>query len=122
MAVIRKEQDGLHRSAGPRQRSSVQEHQDSADHEKITRNFPMAETLESENDLNKMLAAVRDLSQARTLSDVMAVVRVAARELSHADGVTFVLRDEDKCYYAEENAIGPLWKGLRFPANNCISG
>jgi two-component system CheB/CheR fusion protein len=39
-----------------------------------------------------------------------------------ADGVTFVLREGDNVYYAEENAIGPLWKGRRFPATQCISG
>jgi len=52
----------------------------------------------------------------------MAVVRVKARELTAADGVTFVLRDGGQCHYAEENAIGPLWKGRRFPAESCISG
>lgn len=52
----------------------------------------------------------------------MQVVRRAARELTSADGVTFVLRDGDKCYYAEENAIAPLWKGMRFPMSACISG
>ncbi len=39
-----------------------------------------------------------------------------------ADGVTFVLRDGDMCHYVEEDAIGPLWKGQRFPLNTCISG
>jgi signal transduction histidine kinase len=40
----------------------------------------------------------------------------------HADGVTFVLRDGDLCYYAEEDAVSPLWKGRRFPMSACISG
>ncbi len=52
----------------------------------------------------------------------MAVVRHAARELTGADGATFVLRDADKCFYADENAIAPLWKGQRFPMSTCISG
>src|SRR4029450_2789152 len=42
--------------------------------------------------------------------------------LTGADGVTFVLRDGDRCYYADENAIAPLWKGKRFPMSQCISG
>ena len=46
----------------------------------------------------------------------------AARTLLAADGVTFVLRDGDRCYYAEEDAISPLWKGKRFPMDACISG
>ena len=52
----------------------------------------------------------------------MSVVRKAARELTGADGATFVLRDEDKCFYAEEDAISPLWRGQRFPMKSCISG
>jgi two-component system CheB/CheR fusion protein len=53
---------------------------------------------------------------------VCAIVRTAARELSQADGVTFVLRQGQHCYYADEDAIGPLWKGRRFPLETCISG
>jgi hypothetical protein len=26
------------------------------------------------------------------------------------------------CHYVEEDAIGPLWKGQRFPLSACISG
>jgi diguanylate cyclase (GGDEF)-like protein len=49
-------------------------------------------------------------------------VAVAARELTHADGATFVLKDGDQCFYAHENAIAPLWKGQRFPLSACICG
>lgn len=52
----------------------------------------------------------------------MAVVRNSARALVGCDGITFVLRDGDKCHYADEDAIAPLWKGQRFPAETCISG
>ncbi|MBM1170006.1 DUF4118 domain-containing protein [Microvirga arabica] len=52
----------------------------------------------------------------------MEIITQAARALLHADGVTFVLRDGDRCYYAEEDAISPLWKGKRFPMEACISG
>lgn len=70
--------------------------------------------LETPEDLIRVLAAVRDLSGARTLEDVTRSVRVAARELAAADGITFVLRDGDHCYYADENAIAPLWRGCAF--------
>jgi signal transduction histidine kinase len=71
----------------------------------------------------KVLAdAVQDLAFARDLPSVMAVVRVAARRLTGADGATFVLREGDNCYYADEDAISPLWKGSRFPMSDCISG
>ncbi len=70
----------------------------------------------------RLVTAVQELSLARNLDTIMSIVRTAARELTGADGATFVLRDGDKCYYAEENAISPLWKGQRFPMSTCISG
>ncbi|MGQ0742163.1 MAG: GAF domain-containing protein [Alphaproteobacteria bacterium] len=71
----------------------------------------------------KLLAALRErLAAARTLDTIIAEVRAAARSIASADGVTFVLRDGDNCYYVDEDAIGPLWKGQRFPMGNCISG
>lgn len=72
--------------------------------------------------MERLVTVVQDLSQARDLPAVTAVVREAARSLTAADGATFVLRDGDQCYYAEENAIAPLWKGKRFPMGACISG
>ena len=62
------------------------------------------------------------LSLARGLDEVMAIVRSGVRPLIGADGITFVLRDGDKCFYADEDAISPLWKGQRFPLEACISG
>ncbi|MEW6303665.1 MAG: ATP-binding protein [Verrucomicrobiota bacterium] len=70
----------------------------------------------------RLVQAVQELSLARSLDAVMAVVRRAARELTGADGATFVLRDGSKCHYADEDAIAPLWKGKRFPMSACISG
>ena len=52
----------------------------------------------------------------------MDIVRHEARALVDADGASFVLRDGDLCFYAEEDAVGPLWKGQRFPLQTCISG
>jgi two-component system CheB/CheR fusion protein len=69
-----------------------------------------------------LLDVVRDLSLARELDAVTCVVRKAARALTGADGVTFVLRDKGQCYYADEDAIAPLWKGQRFAMESCISG
>lgn len=70
----------------------------------------------------RLLGVVQQLSFAHTLEAVMAIVRHEARALTGADGATFVLRDGDKCHYADEEAIAPLWKGLRFPMSACISG
>src|SRR5262245_39813147 len=70
----------------------------------------------------RLLAVVQRLSFAKSLDEVTGVIRTAARQLTGADGATFVLREGDYCYYADEDAIGPLWKGLRFPLDQCISG
>ena len=69
-----------------------------------------------------LLDAVTALASARDEAAVCLIVRGAARELTQADGVTFVLRQGQYCYYADEDAIGPLWKGKRFPLETCISG
>lgn len=63
-----------------------------------------------------------DLSMARGIEEIMAVVRRSARGLVGADGISFILRDNGRCYYADEDAIAPLWKGQRFPMETCISG
>lgn len=70
----------------------------------------------------QLIAVVQKLSLARNLETIMAIVRIAARELTRADGASFVLRDKDQCFYADEDAIAPLWKGQRFPMKICISG
>jgi signal transduction histidine kinase/CheY-like chemotaxis protein len=70
----------------------------------------------------KLIEVVQRLSFARSVAAVQEIVRKAARELTGADGATFVLRDGDKCFYADEDAISPLWKGQRFPLEACISG
>ena len=72
--------------------------------------------------MERLIAVVQELSLARSLPQVMAVVRRAARELTDADGATFVLREGECCHYADEEAIAPLWKGRRFPMDVCISG
>jgi signal transduction histidine kinase len=69
-----------------------------------------------------LVTVVQKLSLARDLPAIMEIVRRAARALVNADGATFVLREGDLCFYAEEDAIGPLWKGQRFPLTACISG
>ncbi|MGZ5970536.1 MAG: sensor histidine kinase, partial [Polyangiales bacterium] len=72
--------------------------------------------------MQRLVGAVQELSLARDLDTVMRIVRREAREICGADGATFVLRDSGKCFYADEDAIAPLWKGKRFPMEACISG
>jgi diguanylate cyclase (GGDEF)-like protein len=65
---------------------------------------------------------IQRLSLAKDIQTVQTIVRTAARRLTGADGSSFVLRDGDQCFYADEDSISPLWKGQRFPLNTCISG
>ena len=85
-------------------------------------NLPIPRSIWYVTAMEMLVDVVRDLSLQRDLAGVMGIVRRAARALTGADGATFVLREDDKCFYAEENAIGPLWKGQRFPISTCVSG
>lgn len=74
------------------------------------------------NAARRLVRIIQDLSLARDLERVIAIVRRGARELTGADGATFILREGEVCYYVDEDAISPLWKGKRFPVSACISG
>jgi hypothetical protein len=63
-----------------------------------------------------------DLVEAENLSSLARLATARARLLLRCDGATLVLRDGDLCHYLDEDAIEPLWKGRRFPAEACISG
>ena len=76
----------------------------------------------SRDPLITLVELIEDLSAARSVGQIAAVVRSAARAITGADGVAFILRDGDSCFYVDEDAIGPLWKGRRFPMSACISG
>jgi putative two-component system response regulator len=78
---------------------------------------PIADLLPADMD-----ALALKISMARGLGEIMVAVRRTARNLVGADGITFVLREDGMCHYADEDAITPLWKGQRFPLENCISG
>lgn len=69
-----------------------------------------------------LVKAVERLAGAADLAEIIEIVRNTARDISGADGVCFVLRDSEFCHYVDEYAIGPLWKGRRFPLTACISG
>jgi hypothetical protein len=69
-----------------------------------------------------LVEVVQRLSLARDIATVQDLVRHAARQLTGADGATFILRDGERCHYADEDAIEPLWKGQRFPMEACVSG
>jgi putative nucleotidyltransferase with HDIG domain len=70
----------------------------------------------------ELVGAIQRLSLARSIADIQAIVRRAARSLTGADGATFILRDGAQCHYADEDAIAPLWKGQRVPLEASIGG
>lgn len=70
----------------------------------------------------KIVEIVRQLASCDAVEDVVRVLSTSARHYVGADGVTVVMREGDRCRYLEEDAIGALWKGQDFPADECISG
>ncbi|MEA2268756.1 MAG: hypothetical protein QOC64_1366, partial [Solirubrobacteraceae bacterium] len=70
----------------------------------------------------ELVGIIQRLSLTRSIGEIQYVVRTGARRLTGADGATLVLRDGEHCFYADEDAIAPLWKGQRFPLERCISG
>lgn len=69
-----------------------------------------------------LVNSVQELSLARDIETITEIVKKTARNLTGADGATLVLKDNNMCFYVDEDAIEPLWKGQRFPISACISG
>ena len=66
--------------------------------------------------------AAEQLARARTLDEVVEVVRATAREVTGAQGIAFVIRKGDHCQYLAEDAIAPLWAGRSFRLSECVPG
>lgn len=81
-----------------------------------------AARLRAEDRLRQLTKVVRRIGAVHDTHELMAILRRAARQLIGADGVDISLREGDECYYADEDAIGPLWKGQRLALDNCICG
>jgi signal transduction histidine kinase len=75
-----------------------------------------------EASVRTLTSLVQDLALARERSAVTEAVRRSIRQLVRCDGATFVLKDGEQSYYVDEDAIGPLFKGQRFPLDACIGG
>lgn len=78
-------------------------------------------TIETQRS-EQILVAIEALASSRTVDETVEVLRRCARRLVGADGVAVILREGDECSYVEEDAVGPLWKGQRFPMSACVSG
>ena len=70
----------------------------------------------------RIVEIVQQLASCDAVEDVVRVLAASTRHYVGADGATVVMRDGDRARYLEENAIGALWKGRDFPADECISG
>ena len=89
----------------------------------ITERVRAEEKLKETNRiLTQLLDVANQLTSARTGGDVAGIIKRAARRLIGADGVAVVLREGGMCHYMDEDAVSPLWKGQRFPMDECISG
>lgn len=69
-----------------------------------------------------LVDAVEKLAGAGEVDDVVSTLRSVTRRLVGADGIAVILREQEQCWYVEEDAMGPLWKGHKFPLASCISG
>jgi PAS domain S-box-containing protein len=72
--------------------------------------------------LGILIESIQQLSSAQSLDSVQDIVAISARRLIGADGATLVFKENDHCFYVNEDAIEPLWKGKKFPMDSCISG
>lgn len=72
--------------------------------------------------LASLTRATAELVRARTREEVIETIRSSARSLIGCEGIAIIRKDGDLCHYVEEDAIGPLWKGQKFPMVACISG
>ncbi|QKK10420.1 MAG: GAF domain-containing protein [Pseudomonadota bacterium] len=72
--------------------------------------------------LRQLARVVERIGAVRSLRELTTIVCRATRELTGADGVTFVLRQGAECNYVDEDAVGPLWKGQRVPLESYSAG
>lgn len=66
--------------------------------------------------------AMVEIAQASSPEDTITLLRPQARSLVGADGIAIIRKDGQFCHYVEEDAIGSLWKGQKFPMSACVSG
>lgn len=71
---------------------------------------------------SRLIGASERLAGCKSMDQVVGVLRETAREIVGSDGITVVVREADQCFYAAEDSDGPLFKGMRFPLDACVSG
>ena len=83
---------------------------------------PGADSVSADDALRALISAVHELARAESTEDLLRAVASAARRVTGAHGATIVIRDRDECVYVNEDAIEPLWRGMRFPITACVAG
>ena len=72
--------------------------------------------------MEHLVGVVQALSHARDVPGIARIVGDAARELTGADGATFILRDGDECRCVEQTGAEQIWKGQRYPMASTVTG
>lgn len=72
--------------------------------------------------LSAITRATAAIVRSSTETEIIASIRESARSLIGCDGIAVIRREGDLCHYLEEDAIGALWKGQKFPMVACVSG
>jgi hypothetical protein len=66
----------------------------------------------------RIICVIQRLSLTRDLASIMEIVRHEARVLVNADGASFVLREGDRCFYADEGGDRAFVEGSAIPAGD----
>ncbi|MFC5864190.1 GGDEF domain-containing protein [Acidicapsa dinghuensis] len=69
-----------------------------------------------------LLASIHQILALKSLDEIYQSICATARRLADSDGAALILSEKNRCFYAAEDAIAPLWKGQRFAAARCASG
>ncbi|MET3856870.1 HWE histidine kinase domain-containing protein [Rhizobium sp. OAE497] len=83
---------------------------------------PLDYTDQQATPLAVLTHAIAQLAGARDASHVVEIIRSTARSMIGCQGIAVIRKEDDLCHYIEEDAIGTLWKGQKFPASACVSG
>ncbi|MGN7292501.1 GAF domain-containing sensor histidine kinase [Rhizobium sp. SAFR-030] len=72
--------------------------------------------------LASLTKAASRIARSRSIEEMVETIRASARLLIGCEGIAVIRREGDLCHYVDEDAIGPLWKGQKFPISTCVSG
>ncbi len=74
------------------------------------------------NRLFQLIEIINKLSAVQTRDQLQNTITQGARMLSGATGSTFIIKEDQQCFYAKSDTPGALWEGERFNLNGCVSG